>query len=49
MQRARETFERWWSNPNGQTFTTAYETYEDNSIRRKIRARLMEASGLSSF
>ncbi|MBL7016910.1 MAG: hypothetical protein ISR84_05070 [Kiritimatiellales bacterium] len=49
MKRARQTFERWWSNLDGKTFTTDYETYEDRSFRRKIRARLMEASGMSSF
>ena len=49
MKRARETFERWWNNQDDRTFTTDYKTYEDNSIRRKLRARLMEATGLSSF
>lgn len=49
MKRARETFERWWSNPDGRTYTTAYKTYEDKSIWRKFKARFMEASGLSSF
>ncbi len=49
MKRARETFERWWSNPNDRTYTTEYKTYEDTSVLRKISARFMEASGLSSF
>ena len=49
MKRTRETFERWWSNPNGLIYTTAYEIYEDTSAWRKFKARFMEASGLSSF
>lgn len=49
MKRARETFDRWWSNPDGQTFTADDQTYEDTSLWRKIRARAMEATGLSSF
>lgn len=49
MKRARETFDRWWSNPGNRNYTAGYETYEDNSILRKIQARFMEASGISSF
>jgi phosphatidylserine/phosphatidylglycerophosphate/cardiolipin synthase-like enzyme len=47
--RARETFDRWWTNSQGRTYTADYAAYEDRSVRRKIRAWLMEATGLSSF
>jgi phosphatidylserine/phosphatidylglycerophosphate/cardiolipin synthase-like enzyme len=49
MIRARETFDRWWTNPEGRTYTTDYTTYEDRSLRRKLRAWVMETTGLSSF
>lgn len=49
MARARETFDRWWNNSGGRTFTAAYETYEDRSVLRRLRARMMEVTGLSSF
>ncbi len=49
MVRANEAFNRWWTNPEGRTYTTDYATYEDPSLRRKLRAWLMEATGLSSF
>lgn len=49
MVRARETFDRWWTNPEGRIYTTEYATYEDSSRRRKFRAWLMESTGLSSF
>jgi len=49
LKRARDTFDRWWNNLDEKTFTTAYETYEDTSIWRKIKARFMESTGLSSF
>jgi hypothetical protein len=49
MVRARETFNRWWTNPEGRSYTTDYATYEDSSLHRKFRAWLMETTGLSSF
>ena len=49
MVRARATFDRWWTNPAGRTYTTDYGIYEDPSRRRKFRAWLMETTGLSSF
>lgn len=49
MIRAREAFDRWWTNPEERTYTTDYAAYEDRSVRRKLRAWLMEATGLSSF
>jgi phosphatidylserine/phosphatidylglycerophosphate/cardiolipin synthase-like enzyme len=49
MVRAREAYERWWTNPTGRTYTADYAAYEDPSLRRKLRAWLMEATGLSSF
>jgi len=49
MQRARGVFDRWWSNPDGRTHTTDYETFEDRSVRRKLRAWFMETFGLGTF
>jgi phosphatidylserine/phosphatidylglycerophosphate/cardiolipin synthase-like enzyme len=49
MVGANEAFSRWWANPEGRTYTTDYATYEDPSLRRKLRAWLMETTGLSSF
>ncbi len=49
MQRAREAFDRWWSNPEGRTYTVGYETYADCSLRRRIRAWLMETTGMGTF
>ena len=49
MVRTREAFDRWWTNPEGRTYTTDYMTFEDLSLRRKFRAWLMEATGFSSF
>ncbi|MEN7973684.1 MAG: phospholipase D-like domain-containing protein, partial [Verrucomicrobiota bacterium] len=49
LQRARDTFDRWWSNPAGRTYTTGYETYADPSLRRRCRAWLMETTGMGTF
>ncbi len=49
MQRARSVFDRWWGNKEGRIYTTDYKTYEDRSVRRKIRGWLMEILGLSTF
>jgi phosphatidylserine/phosphatidylglycerophosphate/cardiolipin synthase-like enzyme len=49
MQRARSIFERWWSNPDGRIFTTEYAAYADSSLRRRLRAWLMETTGMSTF
>ncbi len=49
LRRARATFDRWWSNPDGRSYTVEYATYADASLRRKFRAWLMEATGLSTF
>jgi hypothetical protein len=49
MRRAREVFDRWWSNPEGRIYTTAYETFEDRSVRRKLRAGFMETFGMGTF
>jgi len=49
LVRARAAFDRWWTNAEGRTYTTDYTTFEDRSLRRKFRAWLMEATGLSSF
>ncbi len=49
MRRAREIFDRWWSNTEGRTYTTDYKTFEDRSVRRTLRAWLMERSGMGTF
>ncbi len=49
MQRVRAVFDRWWGDPGGLDFTVPYETFEDPSIRRKLRVWLMEATGMSTF
>ncbi len=49
MVRAREVFDRWWSNPGGRTYTTEYATYADPSRHRRLRAWLMERTGLCTF
>ncbi|MBN2162455.1 MAG: hypothetical protein JW713_05890 [Pontiellaceae bacterium] len=49
LQRARDTFDRWWSNPDGRLYTTDYAVYADPSLRRRVRAWLMETTGMSSF
>ncbi|MEE9367352.1 MAG: phospholipase D-like domain-containing protein [Pontiella sp.] len=49
MQRARNVFDRWWSNPEGRSYTVEYKTYEDPSLRRRLRASLMEITGMSTF
>ncbi|VGO18116.1 phospholipase D-like domain-containing protein [Pontiella sulfatireligans] len=49
LQRARDVFDRWWSNPDGRFYTTEYATYEDCSPRRRLRAWLMETTGMGTF
>ena len=49
MRRAREVFDRWWSNSDERNYTVAYETYADRSLRRRIRAWLMETTGMGTF
>ncbi len=49
MQRAREVFDRWWGNPDGQIYTVDYETYEDRSLRHRFQAYLMETTGMCTF
>jgi hypothetical protein len=49
LRRAREVFDRWWSNPDGRIYTTDYETFEDSSKRRRFRAWLMERTGMCTF
>ena len=49
MKKAHETFARWWGNEKNKTYTQPYETFSDHSLRKRIRARLMENSGLSTF
>jgi len=49
MRRARDVFDRWWSNSEGRIYTTDYETFEDRSARRKLRTWFMETSGMGTF
>lgn len=49
MVRARQAFDGWWTNMDGRKYTVEYAAYEDRSLRRRLRAFLMEATGLSSF
>lgn len=49
MVRARQVFERWWSNPEGRFYSTEYETYADPSRCRRIRAWLIETTGMGTF
>ncbi|NLX26613.1 MAG: phospholipase, partial [Lentisphaerae bacterium] len=49
MVRARNTFERWWNNPEGEIHTADYAVYEDESVLRRFAAWMKETTGLSSF
>ena len=49
MHRAREVFDRWWNNPDGRSYTVAYETYEDHSLRHRFLAWWMETTGMGTF
>lgn len=49
MVRARDTFERWWNNADGEIHTADYTVYEDRSVLRRISAWMKETTGLSSF
>jgi hypothetical protein len=49
MKRAREVFDRWWSNPGGRIYTTEYETYEDRSKWRAFMAWWQERTGMGTF
>ncbi len=49
MAKARDTFDRWWSNPEGRLYTVDYPVYADPSLWRRLQALLMERTGLSSF
>jgi phosphatidylserine/phosphatidylglycerophosphate/cardiolipin synthase-like enzyme len=42
-------FERLWNNEGGGQYTAPYATYEDESVLRYWRYRVMEATGLSTF
>ncbi len=49
MQRAREVFDRWWSNTAGRSYTVDYETFEDHSRKRRVLAWWMETTGMGTF
>ena len=46
---AKEYFEDVWNNTPGRVYSTAYETYADDSLRNKILYRIMEDLGTSTF
>ncbi len=49
LQRASKYFEDGWNNEAGRTFTTAYESYREQSALKNLAYRFMEWSGMSSF
>ena len=49
MERASALFEQRWHNRDGRVFSTAFETYKDESLWRYWLYRFMEASGMSTF
>jgi phosphatidylserine/phosphatidylglycerophosphate/cardiolipin synthase-like enzyme len=46
---AEKYFEKVWNNEGGKTYSTEYETYQDESIPKTILYRFMEDLGTSSF
>lgn len=48
VKNIEDYFNQIWNNEAG-TFTTEYETYQDDSLGKKILYRFQEFSGLSSF
>ena len=49
IQDAVNFFNTNWNNENGQTYTTAYETYADDSFSKNLIYRFTEFTGLSSY
>jgi len=49
MTKQRRTFERWWDNPDGRSYTLHYKVYADENLLRRFWAWFQEFSGLSSF
>jgi phosphatidylserine/phosphatidylglycerophosphate/cardiolipin synthase-like enzyme len=49
MERVRNVFDRWWSNPDGRTYTTGYTTYRDSSRWRRFKAWWQETTGMGTF
>ena len=49
IQDAINFFNTNWNNENGQTYTTAYETYADDSFSKNLIYRFTEFTGLSSY
>ncbi len=48
VKHIEDYFNQIWNNEDG-TFTTDYETYQDDSLGKKLIYRFQEFSGLSSF
>ena len=46
---ARALLDLMWNNEPGRLISVGYERYADDSILKRLRARLMEASGLATF
>jgi hypothetical protein len=49
LQRARETFDRWWTNADDRLYTVDYETYRDGNLWRGFLAWWMENTGMGTF
>lgn len=49
MVRARNVFDRWWSNSGNRIYTENYSVYADSSSWRRFRAWFMEVSGWGTF
>ena len=49
IQDAINFFNTNWNNENNQTYTTAYETYADDSFGKNLIYRFTEFTGLSSY
>ena len=49
MTKERRTFERWWNNPDGRSYTFNYKVYADENLLHRFWAWFQEFSGFSSF
>lgn len=49
MAQARRIFERRWHNTGGQAFSLPFAAYDDDDLGKRLRWRLGEATGLSTW
>lgn len=49
MEKQRRTFDRWWNNAQGRSYTLPYSVYADDNPIKKFVAWFQELTGLSSF